>query len=157
MCAQWRLRSAWASAQSDKSSLCTQWVAKDTRFLHADSQDSDQAWRMPRLIWVIPGSTSYCWFCHVASHIRLTFWDHHFDMVCYFVTFIICVMICFLFLVPYWKAMIWATSWENLFLPYANNKGADQPAHPRSLISTFVVCCQDSIISLVFISKISNL
>ena len=21
----------------------------------------------------------------------------------------------------------WATSWENLFLPYANNKGADQP------------------------------
>ena len=29
--------------------------------------------------------------------------------------------------------IIWATSWENLFLPYANN-GADQPAHPRSLI-----------------------
>ena len=26
----------------------------------------------------------------------------------------------------------WATSWENLFLPYANNKGADQPVHPRS-------------------------
>ena len=24
---------------------------------------------------------------------------------------------------------IWAKSWENLFLPYANNKGADQPAH----------------------------
>ena len=24
----------------------------------------------------------------------------------------------------------WATSWENLFSPYANNKGADQPAHP---------------------------
>ena len=24
---------------------------------------------------------------------------------------------------------IWATAWENLFLPYANNKGADQPAH----------------------------
>ena len=32
-----------------------------------------------------------------------------------------------------------ATSWENLFLPYANKQGADQPAHPRSLISTFVV------------------
>ena len=26
---------------------------------------------------------------------------------------------------------IWATSWENLFLPYANNKDADQPAHLR--------------------------
>ena len=31
-------------------------------------------------------------------------------------------------------------------LPYVNNKGADQPAHPHSLISTFVVCSLDSII-----------
>ena len=31
----------------------------------------------------------------------------------------------------------WTTSWENLFNPFANNKGADQPAHPRSLISAF--------------------
>ena len=36
-------------------------------------------------------------------------------------------------------------------MPYANNKGADQPAHPHSLISTFVVCCLDSIISLASI------
>ena len=35
-------------------------------------------------------------------------------------------------------------------MPYANNKGADQPAHPRSLINTFVVCRLDSIISLNF-------
>ena len=33
---------------------------------------------------------------------------------------------------------------------YANNKGADQPAHPRSLISAFVVRCLDSIILPVF-------
>ena len=32
----------------------------------------------------------------------------------------------------------WATSWENLFNPYANNKDADQPAHPRSLISVLL-------------------
>ena len=51
----------------------------------------------------------------------------------------------------------WATSWENLFLLYANDKGADQPAHPRSLISAFVVCCLDSIISLLAKSKISRL
>ena len=43
-----------------------------------------------------------------------------------------------------------------MFLPYANNKGADQPAHPRSLISTFVVRCLDSIIPLVSISEISS-
>ena len=42
-------------------------------------------------------------------------------------------------------------------MPYANNKGADQPAHPRSLISAFVVCCLDSTISLLSISKISSL
>ena len=40
---------------------------------------------------------------------------------------------------------------------YANNKGADQPAHPRSLISTFVVRCLDSIMPLVSISEISRL
>ena len=42
-------------------------------------------------------------------------------------------------------------------LPYANNKGADQPAHSRSLISAFVVRCLDSMISLVSISEISSL
>ena len=46
---------------------------------------------------------------------------------------------------------------KNLFLPYANNKGADQPAHPRSLISTFVVRSLDSIISVVSVSEISSL
>ena len=51
----------------------------------------------------------------------------------------------------------WATSLENLFMQYAKNKGADQPAHPRSLISTFVVRCLDSIISLVSIYEISSL
>ena len=34
-----------------------QWVAKDPRFLHADSEDSDQTGRMPRLIWVFAGRT----------------------------------------------------------------------------------------------------
>ena len=29
----------------------------------------------------------------------------------------------------------WATSWENLFMPYANNKSAD----PRSLITAFIL------------------
>ena len=34
-----KIRSAWASAQYDQSSLCAQWVAKDPSFLHADSED----------------------------------------------------------------------------------------------------------------------
>ena len=40
---------------------------------------------------------------------------------------------------------------------YANNKGAGQPAHPRNLISGFVVRCLDSIIPLVSISEISSI
>ena len=44
-----------------------------------------------------------------------------------------------------------------MFMPYADNKGADQPAHPRSLISTFVVCLLDSIIPLVSMSEITSL
>ena len=43
-----------------------------------------------------------------------------------------------------------------MFMSYANNKGADQPAHPRSLINAFVVRCLDSIIPLVSTSKISS-
>ena len=36
-----------------ESSLCAQWVAKDSSFLHTDSEDSDQ----PGRIWVFAGRT----------------------------------------------------------------------------------------------------
>ena len=42
-------------------------------------------------------------------------------------------------------------------MSYANNKGADQHAHPRSLISTFVVLCLDSTTPLVVVFEISRL
>ena len=41
-------------------------------------------------------------------------------------------------------------------MSYAENKGADQPAHPRSLISAFDVRCLYSIISLDSIAEISR-
>ena len=47
----------------------------------------------------------------------------------------------------------WATSWENLFMPYANNKDEDHPAHPRSLISAFAVRFLDSIIHILVKSQ----
>ena len=46
---------------------------------------------------------------------------------------------------------------KRCLMPYANNKGADQPAHPRSLNSAFVVHFLDSIISLDSIAEISKL
>ena len=42
-------------------------------------------------------------------------------------------------------------------MSYANNKGAEQPAHSRSLISAFVVRCLASVMSLVSVTKISSL
>ena len=47
----------WVCAQTDQSSQCAQWVAKNPSFLHADSEDSHQTGRMPRLIWVFAGRT----------------------------------------------------------------------------------------------------
>ena len=46
---------------------------------------------------------------------------------------------------------------KTCLMPYANNKGADQPSHPSSLISTFVVRCLDIIMPLVSIPEISRL
>ena len=61
MCAQRILRLAWASAQSDQSSLST-WrmlasLACSYPLNAQHSEDSGQTGRMPRLIWVLAGRT----------------------------------------------------------------------------------------------------
>ena len=60
------------SDQTDQSLRCTlSGVAKDPRFLHVDSKDSDQTGRMPRLRPVLSesslGAQSFGWFCHEAA------------------------------------------------------------------------------------------
>ena len=47
----------------------------------------------------------------------------------------------------------WAMSRENLFYSICEQQRHDQPAHLRSLISVFVVCCLDSIILTLAKSK----
>ena len=78
------------------SPLCAQWVAKDPRFLHADSEDSDQTGWMPRLIWVFAGRTlillvlSCDYHCHMSKFcimIRYLFFlflsfNDHFQYTC---------------------------------------------------------------------------
>ena len=54
------IRPVWS-----ESSLCTQWVAKDLSFLHADSEDSDQTGHLS-LHWE---HMPFGWFCHEAAHI----------------------------------------------------------------------------------------
>ena len=46
------IRPVWS-----ESLLSAQWVAKNPSFLHAESEDSGQTGRMPRLIWVLAGRT----------------------------------------------------------------------------------------------------
>ena len=48
-----------------ESSLYAQWVAKDPRFLHADSEDSGQIAQADlSLRWA---HLPFWWFCHVAA------------------------------------------------------------------------------------------
>ena len=51
--------------------------------------------------------------------------------------------------------MNWALIQENLFSGFVNNKSTDQPAHPRKLISAFVIRFLESIISKLATSEIS--
>ena len=50
---------------------------------------------------------------------------------------------------------IWGLDGENLSSGFANNTGADQPVHPRSLISDFVICVLEGAISKLATSEIS--
>ena len=80
VCAQRRLKSAWASAKSYQILRCAQWVAKGPRFLHVDSEDSDQTGRMPRLIWVFAGRTcSFIGF--VTSRLKFIFNNMHWNRI----------------------------------------------------------------------------
>ena len=69
LCSQRRLRSAWASAQSEQSSLSAWRKLGSFATQSAHSEDSDQTGRMPRLIWVFAGTQSFCWFCHVLARV----------------------------------------------------------------------------------------
>ena len=77
LCAQRRLRSDWASPGIcpvwSESWLSAHWVAKVPRFLHADSEDSDQMGRMPSLFWVFAEHTDH-FVGFVMLQLFLIFW-----------------------------------------------------------------------------------
>ena len=66
LCAQWRLRSAWASTQSDQCLCCTHQV----QLTIERTAKTDQTGQMPRLICVFAGRMSFCWFCCTVTHIE---------------------------------------------------------------------------------------
>ena len=63
-----RLGSVWASAQSDQSLLCAQWVPEEPRYLHADSEDTDQT--DLSLHWA---NRSFCRFFYAAAQLTYHF------------------------------------------------------------------------------------
>ena len=71
MCAQWRHRSAWASTQSDQSSLPARRNLGSVAPHWAHSEDSDQNGRIPRLICVFAVRMSHfvCYLCHAPAHL----------------------------------------------------------------------------------------
>ena len=69
MCAQRRLRSGWASAQSDHSLLCAWCVAKDPTFLQADNEDSDQTADAQADLSLCWAHMPFCWFCHHVAQL----------------------------------------------------------------------------------------
>ena len=88
VCAQWRLRSAWASAQSDQSSLSA-WrklVSLATHWVHIE--DSDQTGRMPRLIWVFAGRTLTLLVLSCCGSFKVSDWNF---LQCYNNNFQYCI------------------------------------------------------------------
>ena len=139
------IRPVWS-----ESSLCAQWVAKGPRFLHADSEDSDQPGRMPRLNWVFAGRTltllvlscrgSYCFafsYCFVyptdtssdkPSHAMYLVWKlfSKFTMKTSFSA--------------YGIRLFEPAHDKTNKVTCSSSKDLDQPWHPSSLIRVFAVC-----------------
>ena len=66
VCAQQKLRSSWASAQSDQSLLWRNLGSLATHWVH--SENSDQAGRCPGWSESLLGTQSFYWFCHEVAH-----------------------------------------------------------------------------------------
>ena len=67
VCAQRRLRSAWASVQSDQSSLSARRKLGSLATHWVHSENLDQTGRMPGWSESSLGAHSFCWFCHVIT------------------------------------------------------------------------------------------
>ena len=112
-------------------SLCTQWVAKDPRFLHADSEDSDHPLS---LIWVFAGCK------------------------CHFVGFVMRWLKCLLISATIETQFISLKPTDERHMIHDLRKPvyAIIEQQRRSLVSTFVVRCLDRLIPLPAIAEISR-
>ena len=80
---QRRLRSAWASPQSDQSLLCAQWVVRAQGFFMRTAKTLIRLGGCPGWSESLLGAQPQCWFCHVAAHMYvLKAWLKWCRMIC---------------------------------------------------------------------------
>ena len=100
LCAQRRLRSAWASAQSDQSLCCLHEESLGPMLpIKCTAKTLIRLGRRPGWFDSSLSAHSLCWFCHVAAHVT------------------VCVCECYVFVsgIPkYEMERNWASSWWNL-------------------------------------------
>ena len=88
-----------------------------------------------------------CKECKILNHLENCTWSF---ATVYFTYFHYCIMWVYNLLLSTRNKLSPAMRKPEML--YANNTDADKPAHPRSLISVFVIRCLDSIINLVSVS-----
>ena len=132
-----------ASAQSDQFSLCDQWVAKP-KLSSCRQWRLWSAWADAQADLIRPGWSESSLGAHVS--LLVLSWGGSLEIIFAFFKQLI-----------YGNSNInWATSWEISAFAIYKQKNTDQPAHPCSLMSTFLVYCLDSIIPLLVIAEISR-
>ena len=131
LCAQWRLRSAWASAQSDQNLRCALSALRTQAFFMRTTK-TDQT----GLIWVFTGRT-----CHFVGFVMrrlflLEFWDWHDDQVIgnelftWLSTRVVFRGVSW----GFYFFPIWAAAWQNQQNIRVPSEDTDQPGQPPSLI-----------------------
>ena len=74
LCAQRRLRSAWASAQSDRSLRCAlNGYLRTQAFFMQTSKTLIRLGGCPGWSESLLGAHSFCWFCHVVAHMAVKY------------------------------------------------------------------------------------
>ena len=158
-CTQRRLRSAWASTQSDQSSLCDQQVVKGPLFLHEVSEDWCPGWSESLLgaqviLLVLSCRGSYFKALTIPA---VWSWSHCLPICLQVLDTYSTVKLLFKYLDNYsnlvsefsdFYYLCMSGSWQNMTTAYANNKDADQPVHLCSLNSIFVICFIHNVIPI---------
>ena len=122
---------------------------KTNKMTCAPSKDSDQPGHLPSLIRVFTVHIKKHWVLNHPLSVQQRLWSDWVDAQADQVSSLRLVLSCC-------SSYMSQAMRKCVLCHMRTKKGADRPVHPRSLISTFIVRCQDRMIPLVYISEISR-